>query len=249
MKALILAAGYATRLYPLTQDKAKPLLPVGGKPIIDYILENLQKVAEIDHIYVVTNSKFAPSFQTWAKKANSRKPIKVIDDGTLSNEDKLGAIGDIHFVIKQEKIEDELMILAGDNLFEINLNEFISFYRAKKKHPCIASYDINDSKLAKQYGILVVDVNKRITHFEEKSQHPPGTLAAVGLYLFSKEKLHWIDDYIAEKQNQDAPGFYVSWLVKKAEVYAFPLRGKWYDIGDLGSYKKADEEYTERSRH
>lgn len=247
MKALILAAGYATRLYPLTKDKAKPLLPVGGKPIIDYILEDLEKVSELDQVYVVTNSKFTQGFKDWAEKGSFSKPIKVIDDGTSSDDDKLGAIGDIHFVIDQEKIDDELMIIAGDNIFETDLNEFVSFYRTKKGAPCIASYDIKNTELAKQYGIVLVDEAGQVTRFEEKSQDPPGTLAAVGLYLLSRDKIGLIHDYLGEKQNQDAPGFYISWLVKKGEVYAFPLKGKWYDIGDLGSYKKADEEYSARN--
>ncbi len=247
MKALILAAGYATRLYPLTKDKAKPLLPVGGKPIINYIVEDLEKVPEIDQIYVVTNSKFVPSFEAWKREENFSKDVKIIDDGTSSDQDKLGAIGDIHFVIENEQIDDELMIIAGDNIFEVELNQFVAFYREKGGAPCIASYDIGDPELAKQYGIVQVGDKGLVTRFEEKSQNPPGTLAAVGLYLLSKEKISLIHDYKAENQNQDAPGFYISWLVKKGEVYAFPLEGKWYDIGDLGSYKKADEQFSAKN--
>lgn len=243
MKALILAAGYATRLYPLTKDRAKPLLPVAGKPIIQYIIEGLEEVKELDQIYVVTNNKFAGSFEEFFKSQNFKKPVKVINDGTLSDDDKLGAIGDMHYVVQGEKIDDDLMVLAGDNIFEIGMNEMIDFFKSKKGAPCIASYDVKNRGLATQYGIVELSDDGKVVRFVEKPKDPPGTNAAVGLYVFPKNKVHLIKDYIEDKQNKDAPGYYISWLTQKDEVYAFPLRGKWYDIGDLGSYEKANKEF------
>jgi len=246
MKALILAAGYATRLFPLTKDKAKPLLPIAGKPIIDYIIEDLEKIPDLDQIYVVTNNKFASSFEQWASNSQFKKPIKIINDGTLSDEDKLGAIGDMLLVVQKENIQDELMVIAGDNIFEAGFFEIVAFYRSKKGAPCIASFDIENLELAKQYGIVELDSDNLVINFVEKSQDPPGTQAAVGLYLFPKDKIGLIDQYVSENANKDAPGYYISWLVNKGEVYAFPLEGKWYDIGDLGSYEKADKEFSAR---
>lgn len=142
MKALIMAAGYATRLYPLTKDRAKPLLPIAGRPIIDYIVDALDKVEEIDRILVVTNRRFAPSFREWAEKRRSRAPVAVIDDGTVSDADKLGAIGDIRFVIEKERIDDDLFVVLGDNLFDLDLGRLIPFFR--EKGITVAAYDVGD---------------------------------------------------------------------------------------------------------
>lgn len=248
MKALILAAGYATRLYPLTENKAKPLLPIAGKPIINYIVESLEGIPGLDRIYVVTNAKFAASFEEWARGRQRGKPIRVVNDGTKSDADKLGAIGDIHFVLEREKINDDLLIVAGDNLYETELKEFVAFFESKGRFPSIAYYDIRDLSAAKRFGIIEVNGSQQVIRFEEKPAAPRGTLAAAGLYLFSASKLQLIRDYVADKQNKDAPGFYVSWLVKKDKVYAFPLKGKWYDIGDLGSYERANQEVSSEKK-
>lgn len=247
MKALILAAGYATRLYPLTQNQAKPLLPVAGKPILNYILESLEKINSLDEIFIVTNAKFAPAFEAWASNTPSDKPIQVVNDGTTSDADKLGAIGDIHFVIEREKIKGPLLIVAGDNLYDTDLRDFVDFFESKGRYPCIAYYDIRHFEAARRFGIVEVDRNGCVTRFEEKPAQPRTTLAAAGLYLFPKEKIGLIGAYIKERRNLDAPGFYISWLVKKDKVYAFPLKGKWYDIGDFGSYEKANEELKIKS--
>ncbi len=247
MKALIMAAGYATRLYPLTRDRAKPLLPVGGKPIIDYIVEALEAVQEIDRIYVVTNSKFAAMFRDWASEREGGKPIEVVDDGTVSDDDKLGAIGDIRFVIKQKQIDDDLLIVAGDNLFEFDLTEIVKFF--KEKGTTVAAYDVGDREAAKRYGNVAVDKDQRVVDFQEKPKDPPSTLAAIGMYVFPKDRVGMFQIYAEEGNNQDAPGYYVGWLYKREPVYAFVFSGVWYDIGDLGMYKKADELYGSKRGH
>jgi len=242
MKALIMAAGYAVRLYPLTQNQPKPLLPIAGKPIIEYIIEKLEVFQEIDEIYVVTNNKFYPHFLNWNEKYKSNKKIEILNDGTLSPEDRLGAIGDINFTIKNKKINDDLLIIAGDNLFDFGLKELKEYFQNKQLVIC--AYDVGDIELSKKYGILSVNGNGKVYSFLEKPAQPPSTLAALGIYLFKKDKLSLIDRYLNEGNNHDAPGFFIQWAYQVEDVYAYVFKGNWYDIGDMISYKKADDFYN-----
>ena len=246
MKALIMAAGYATRLYPLTKDRAKPLLPIAGKPMIDYITDALDAVREIDRIYVVTNSRFSASFREWAgaRKNVIRTPIEVIDDGTVSDDDKLGAIGDIRFVLDRERVDDDLLVVLGDNLFDLDLKDIVTFFR--EKGATVAAYDVRDREAAKLYGILAVDKNSRVVDFKEKPADPPSTLAAIGMYLFPREKLKLFRVYAEEGNKMDAPGYYIRWLYQREAVYAYVFSGVWYDIGDLEMYRRADARYAAR---
>ncbi len=245
MKALILAAGYATRLYPLTLNKPKPLLFVGSKTITDRLIEKLEKIGDIDRIYIVTNQKFASKFEDWIQRASYKKDISIINDGTLTNETRLGAIGDIKFVIEREKIDDDMLILGGDNLFEFNLGSFVKFAESKEGFS-IALRDVKDLKEAKKYGIVSVDAQNRITEFVEKPKRPESTLAAMCIYYFPKEKLRLINTYLKTGKDKDAPGHYISWLVENDSVYGYKLEGEWFDIGDKRLLKLADKAYTER---
>lgn len=242
MKALILAAGYATRLYPSTRDRPKPLLSIAGRSILEYIMEKLERVKEIDATYLVTNQKFILDFKNWQDNYQTEKEIKILNDGSTCNDDKLGAIGDIGFVLKKEKIDDNLLIIAGDNLFQFDLSGFIQFFQ-KKKAPCIALYDIRDREKARKYGVIAMDENQRIVKFEEKPSHPSSTLIATCLYLFPREDLNLILTYLKEERKSDAPGFYIQWLAKREEVYGFVFKEKWYDIGSRESLKEADLDY------
>jgi len=242
LKALILAAGYATRLYPLTKDRPKPLLSIAGKTILEYIMEKLVRVEEIDAIYLVTNQKFILDFQNWLANFQTKKRVKILNDGSTCDDDRLGAIGDIRFVLEKKKLDNDLLIIAGDNLFELNLSRFIQFFK-EKKAPGIALYDIRDKERARNYGVVTVDENQRIVKFEEKPAHPPSTLIATCLYLFPKEDLPSINKYLEEERRKDAPGFYIQWLAKREEVYGFVFKEKWYDIGSLESLKEADSDY------
>jgi glucose-1-phosphate thymidylyltransferase len=246
MKALILAAGYATRLYPLTKDKAKPLLPLGGKPIIDYIVQSIETVSCIDCIYVVTNSKFAPSFESWAAERERGIPIKVVDDGTVSDDDKRGAIGDIKFVLEKECVDDDLIVIGGDNLFELDLGAVVSFF--KEKGITIVAYDVEDREAAKRFGIVAVDGSGRVLDFQEKPVEPPSTLAAIAMYLFPRESLGMFQVYADEGNNLDQPGRYIQWLYKRRSVFAYIYKGVWYDIGDLEMYRQADRQIRERMK-
>jgi len=246
VKALIMAAGYATRLYPLTKNMAKPLLPIAGRTIIDYIADALDQVGEIDRISVVTNHRFAPSFTKWAKKRRGRAPVTVVDDGTVSDADKLGAIGDIRYVIGKEKIDDDLFVVLGDNLFDLDLTRIVPFFR--EKGTTVAAYDVADRGAAKLYGILGVDGAGRVVNFVEKPADPPTTLAAIGMYLFPREKLGLFEEYAREGNKMDAPGFYLRWLYHRETIYAYVFRGVWYDIGDLEMYRRADALYAARMK-
>jgi len=242
MNALILAAGYATRLYPLTRDKAKPLLTVGGKPIIEWVVDNLVDVPELEMIYIVTNDKFASDFQTWSERYQDRQPkfkFKIINDGSKSDEDKLGAIGDINFVVSRENLSlSDLLIVAGDNLFSGSLASFVAY--AKESEATIAVYDIGDAEAIKKYGNIAIDAEGIITHFEEKPEKPRGTLAAIALYYYSPGVLSLLTTYLAAGNNPDQPGRFVQWLYTRKPVKTFQIKGKWLDIGSKETLEEAD---------
>ena len=243
MNALILAAGYATRLYPLTLDKPKPLLAVGGKPIIEWTMDNLADVPDLETIYIVTNDKFASDFQAWSERYRSRHPkfkLKIVNDGSQSDDDKLGAIGDINFVVSRENLtSDGLIVIAGDNLFTESLAGFVAC--AKETEATVAVYDVGDIEAIKKYGNIAVDADGIITHFEEKPQKPRGTLAAIALYYYSPEVLSLLTTYLAAGNNPDQPGRFVQWLYTRRPVKTFQIKGQWLDIGSKEMLKKADE--------
>ncbi|MBN1493286.1 MAG: nucleotidyltransferase family protein [Candidatus Omnitrophica bacterium] len=247
MNLILLCAGYATRLYPLTKDKPKPLLPVNGKPIIEYSLEKIAKYQEIQNVYIITNNRFYGLFCEWQKAYAYQHPIEVINDGTESDDDKLGAIGDLAYVIDKKNIESETLVIAGDNLFDFDLDDFFKLYRDKNALAVIGAFDVEDRELAKQYGILDIDENNKIVSFVEKPRDPPSTFASLALYLFSKEGIHLVNDYIDRGLNKDQPGHYIRWLSENKTIYAVVCRGHWFDIGDFDSYEKANKFYSENT--
>jgi glucose-1-phosphate thymidylyltransferase len=243
MNALILAAGYATRLYPLTLNKAKPLLEVGGKPIIEWDMDNLASVPELGTVYIVTNDKFANDFQNWANAYQDRHagvPIKIINDGSTSDNDKLGAIGDINLVLTRENLaNDDLIVIAGDNLFEQPLSDFVK--AAKKSLATVAVHDVGDLEAMKKYGAVSIDKNGVITHFEEKPEKPKSTLASVALYYYSREILPLFTSYLAAGNNPDQPGRFLQWLYPRKPVKTFQIKGRWLDIGSRETLENAGQ--------
>jgi len=243
MNALILAAGYATRLYPLTLDKAKPLLVVGGKPIIEWAIDNLVGVPDVDTIYVVTNDKFATDFEVWSERYQQRHPefkFKVINDGSTSDEDKLGAIGDTNLVVTRENLaQSSLLVVAGDNLFTESLADFVNC--ARGTDATVAVYDVGDIEAIKKYGNITVDADGLITRFEEKPKNPQGTLAAIALYYYSPAVLSLLTTYLAAGNNPDQPGRFVQWLYARKPVKTFQIKGKWLDIGSKETLNNADQ--------
>src|SRR5581483_3115847 len=233
MNALILAAGYATRLYPLTLNKAKPLLEVGGKPIIEWLFDNLRSIPHLETVYIVTNNKFAEDFSAVAKATTDKNPgmqIKVINDGSTSDDDKRGAIGDINLVLTRENLADnDLLVVAGDNLFEQPLADFVN--KAKDSFATVAVHDVGDLEAMKKYGTVTVDKNGIITSFEEKPKDPKSTLAAVALYYYSREALPLFTTYLAAGNNPDQPGLFLQWLHTRKQVATFEIKGRWLDIG------------------
>lgn len=241
MKVLLLAAGYATRLYPLTLDKPKPLLPVAGKPVLEYSLDIIESLKEVDEILVVTNQKFSGHFERWSKEYKSGKKITIVNDRTMSNEDRLGATGDIEFVVETMGINDDLMVLAGDNIFMAPLRGFLDFSYSQRPFVSIGLYDVKDIELSRQYGIVSIDKNNVVLDFKEKPADPPSTLAAMCLYFFPKEKLGIVKEYLSTDNSQDAPGYFLQWLYKKETMFGYVFRDKkWFDIGDKKSYDKAN---------
>jgi glucose-1-phosphate thymidylyltransferase len=242
MKLLILAAGYATRLYPLTKDQPKPLLPVAGKPMIDHVVEKFKNSDDIDEVYIVTNNKFAGHFEKWAKGAAPRYPgkkFRIFNDGTTSDQDKLGAIGDIHFVMNKTNLDDDLIVVAGDNLFGGSLDEYIRL--SQQKGILIGVYDVKDLEAIKNYNNITLDTSGKVTFFEEKPKEPKSTITAIALYHYPKSALKLIKQYIAEGNNPDQPGRLVQWLYPRADVYTYLIHGRWLDIGSRETYDQANE--------
>lgn len=238
MKCLILAAGYATRLYPLTKNTPKPLLEVAGKSILERLLDKISVIDKIDHVYVVTNSRFSQAFEEWVAQYTCSKPLTVIDDGTTSNDNRLGAIGDIQYVIDQVALSDDLMILAGDNLFDFDLRDFEEFFE-EKDADVITAYEVADLDLARRVGIIELDSSAKVLSFEEKPQEPKSRWGVPALYIYKQATLPFIRQYLQEGNNPDAPGHFIPWLIKHKPVYAFRFTGQWHDIGTIESYEEA----------
>jgi glucose-1-phosphate thymidylyltransferase len=234
---LILAAGYATRLRPLTDTVPKQLLPVGGRSMVDWILDKLRDT-DVDEIHLVTNARFAPDFERWAEG----KEVVVHDDGTTTNEDRLGAIGDIRFV----GLDDDLLAIAGDNLFDFSLRGFQEFWRARPGSSAVAVHDVGELELAKKYGVVDIDDDSRIRAFVEKPDEPPSTLAATATYLFARDHVRLIPTYLTEGNPRDQPGNFIGWLHEREPVYAYRFDGSWWDIGDHEQLLVADNVMRER---
>ncbi|MCH8003564.1 MAG: nucleotidyltransferase family protein [Nanoarchaeota archaeon] len=243
MDALILAAGYGTRLHPLTENTPKPLLKVAGKLIIEHIINKLGELDVINQIYIVTNDKFEQNFKEWLKNFDAKKSIEIINDNTKSNEDRLGALGDINYAIKTKNIENDIIVIAGDNLFELSLKEVVDIFK-RTNHNVIVLYDVKDSELAKNYG--VVDIRDNIVvNFEEKPSNPKSTLVSTGIYLFPKKTLSLIKKYIDQGNSPDKSGSFIEWLHKREGVYAYVTDKKWYDVGSFEQLERAKKHFRE----
>ena len=246
MKVIILAAGYAMRLRPLTLTRPKPLLPVAGKPMIEYVLDNLAPIGGIERVYVVTNAKFTSQFQQWADGYRGTKlNFTIVNDGSTDDTNKLGAIGDIHFVLTREKVEDDIIAVAGDNLFSERLDAFGKLCR-QKNAPVLAVYDVGNLEEIKKYNAITMDGEGRITFFEEKPKQPQSTLTGIALYYYPKATLPAIRQYIAEGNNPDQPGRLVQWLYPRVPFYTWKVPGLWYDIGSKETLEEANRIFARK---
>jgi glucose-1-phosphate thymidylyltransferase len=248
MNVLILAAGYATRLYPLTLNKAKPLLEINGKPMIEWLVENLRGVRGIKTIYIVTNAKFAGDFEAWAnnyQKANPQFRFKIVNDGSTDDNNKLGAIGDINLVLtREDAANSDLIVIAGDNLFREPLTQFVNY--ARKTEATVGVHQVPDAEAIKKYGVVTVDADSVITNFEEKPKKPKSNLAAIALYFYSKNVLPLFTTYIAAGNNPDQPGLFLQWLYQRQPVKTFQITGQWLDIGSKETLEEANRLFAAR---
>lgn len=242
MNALVLAAGYATRLSPLTDDFPKMLLPLAERPMLDYLLDRVREVEELDEIHLVTNSRFASTFGEWAPD-----DVTVHDDGTSSNDDRLGAIGDLRLAVERGVLrEDELLVVAGDNLIGYSVPDFVRFWR-DTGGAAIALHHEPDPELIKLYGVVELDADDRIVSFEEKPAEPRSDLAATAAYLYAPGHLALLDEYLAGDNSPDAPGNFVEWLYRREPVYGYRFSGDWLDIGDHEQLLEADNRMRQRA--
>jgi glucose-1-phosphate thymidylyltransferase len=242
MKALLLAGGYATRLRPLTDRTAKPLLPVGGRPIVDWILDRIREVREVEEVHLVTNAAYAADFERWAAGAG----VAVHDDGTTSNEDRLGALGDIRFAVERGGLDDDLLVIAADNLFDFSLAEYVSFWR-RKGGSAVAVHRLADPSLASLYGVVELDDDDRVVGLEEKPARPKSDLASTATYLFSRAHLGLLRRYLDAGGAPDPPGAFLVWLHEREPLYGFRFDEAWIDIGDPGQLLEADNRLRARA--
>jgi glucose-1-phosphate thymidylyltransferase len=239
VKALLLAAGYAMRLRPLTEKTAKPLLPVGGRPMIDWILDSIEESGTVDGVHVVTNAVYAASFERWG----AERGVVVWNDGTSSNDDRLGALGDIRFAIERGGLgEDGLLVIAADNLFEFSLVDYVDFW-VEKGGSALAVHRLADPSLASLYGVVELDRSERVVGMQEKPEHPRSDLVSTATYLFSREHLAVLERYLDDGNAPDPPGAFLAWLCEREPVYGFRFSESWLDIGDPQQLLEADNRY------
>jgi glucose-1-phosphate thymidylyltransferase len=217
-------------------------LPVAGKPMIEHVLDNLAPIAGINHIYIVTNEKFTPHFQQWAadyRRRDTAHEFTVVNDHSTDDSNKLGAIGDLHLVLTSQNIDDDIIVVAGDNLFSDSLAGFGDFAR-QHQAPVLAVYDVGDLDEIKKYNAIEVDEQGRITFFEEKPANPKVTVTGIALYYYPRTSLPLIRQYIAEGNNPDQPGRLVQWMYPRTEFYTWNVPGLWYDVGSKETLEEAN---------
>lgn len=238
MKCLILAAGYATRLYPLTENFPKPLLKVGEKSILDWLVDDLVETTDIDEFVVISNHKFATHFEEWknSKEKTRFYEITVIDDGTSTNESRLGAVKDIQLAVEKLKLTDDLLVMAGDNVLDFSLSKFVEFAK-KKGTSCVMCHEENELKKQQKTAIITVNKNDLITFYEEKPKEPKGNLAVPPFYCYRSVDVKRIQEALDSGCGYDAPGSFAAWLSKQTSMHAYKMPGKRYDIGDINSYE------------
>lgn len=240
MICVILAAGYATRLYPLTENFPKPLLDVNGKTILDWLIDDISVTTDIKEYIVISNHKFAPHFEKWAKE--SKHSIKIVDDGTESNETRLGAVKDIEYAIDQLNLDDDMLVIAGDNVLDFSLGKFVAYYKEKNASAVMRYYELDDKKLLK-CGVVTIDENEKVVEMTEKSPTPATHWCTPPFYIYSREDAKKIKTALAQGCGYDAPGSFIAWLCKNSPVYSMEMPGSRYDIGNLESYEQVKKTY------
>lgn len=241
MKCIILAAGYATRLYPLTENFPKPLLKVGDKAILDWLIDDIDGSREVDEYVVISNHKFAPHFNEWASTRNQK--VTIVDDGTDSNETRLGAVRDIQYAIDTLALDDDMLVIAGDNLLDFSLQSFVRYAR-EKGTSCIMRFYEKDTERLLKCGVVTVDEGDRVLRMTEKSPTPETHWCCPPFYYYKREDARLVAKGIESGCGTDAPGSYIAWLCTQVTVHAMEMPGRRYDIGNLQSYRQVQQEYT-----
>lgn len=240
MKCLILAAGYATRLYPLTENFPKPLLEVGDKTILDWLVDDIDTCGKVDEYVVISNHKYARHFEDWAK--TKKQKITVVDDGTSTNETRLGAVKDVLFAIEKLDLKGDMLVIAGDNVLDFSLTKFVE-YSTKKNAPCIMRYYETDDKKLLKCGVVTIDDSDRILNMTEKSPEPATHWCTPPFYYYTEQASGMIEEAINDGCGTDAPGSFIAWLCQKTPTYAMEMPGSRYDIGNLDSYTRVRTVY------
>lgn len=237
MICMVLVAGYATRLYPLTENFPKPLLDVGGKTILNWLLDDIDGQEEIEEHVIISNHKFIDHFEEWKKRQNYRHPIRLIDDGSMDNEHRLGAVKDMALAVNTLEKEEDTLVIAGDNVLDFSFKEFLTFGK-EKGTSCVMCHEETDPVKQRKTAIITVDESQKITSYEEKPKEPKGNLAVPPFYLYRKEDIRRIEEALRDGCGADAPGSFAAWLSGRAPVHAWRMKGKRYDIGDRESYER-----------
>jgi glucose-1-phosphate thymidylyltransferase len=245
VKCALLAAGYATRLYPLTKDRPKALLDVAGRTILDRIIAKIEPVEAIAEIIIVTNARFHGCFEEFLARRDARKGIRCLSDGTRDNDRRLGALADLRLVVKEAPVNDDLMVLGADNLFDFELSDFASFFR-RVGADCITTHRIEDVDALRRTGVVELADDRRVLSFEEKPPSPKSHFAVPPFYLYTQASLPLLDEYLDSGENPDAPGHFIPWLLQRRPVYAYEFSGRRYDIGSHESYAEARRAFAGR---
>jgi glucose-1-phosphate thymidylyltransferase len=247
MKAIILAGGFGRRMWPLTLERPKCLLTVGGKPVIEHVTEKLLNINEIHTIYITVNKLFEDAFREWLNSQGYNRDIRLVVEESLKNDEKLGSLGAIKHLIDREAIDDDILCVAGDNIFQDNLHSFLEFFKQQNKFIC-GLYEMDKAEELTGYGISILDDSGMITDFEEKPENPKSNLVSTGIYAIPRNVLQQIQEYMKAGHNPDAFGYFISWLHKKTSVSGFVFKNKWFDIGSFETLRKADEFLSQESQ-
>ncbi|SFR46432.1 sugar phosphate nucleotidyltransferase [Halogeometricum limi] len=242
MKAVVLAGGYATRLWPITKHRPKMFLPVGDETVIDVIFEDLEEDDRISEVFVSTNERFAETFEEYLAESKFEKPTLSVEE-TVAEDEKFGVVGALEQLIDRENVDEDMVVIAGDNLLSFDVSEFVDFFE-EKGTPCIAAYDVGSKERAKSYGLVELE-GDRVVNFQEKPDDPNSTLVSIACYAFPEETLPKFDEYLQSGNNPDEPGWFIQWLQQKGDVHAFTFDGAWFDIGTAESYLDAVSWYLD----
>jgi len=247
MKAVILAGGYARRMWPLTKNRPKHLLPVAGRPMLDYVMDSLESIPDLEEIFLSTNMRFQGQFKKYLDGVNTKKRLRLFIEDTRSEEEKLGSVGALGYLIRESGLDDNLLVIGGDNIFGFEMTDFIEYFYSKKANT-IALYDLGNREKARLYGVVHIDDDNRIIDFHEKPADPQSTLVSTACYAFTRKGVRSILRYLEEGNDPDKMGHFIEWLYRHDDVYGFVFTGVWFDIGSLESYEAADRYFSSLKR-